>query len=96
MDTGDDAKKVSLEETFKLVIVGDGMVGKTCILMRYALNAFPDQYVPTILETYAKPVKVDGVQVRNATIKKPFHEHPDLDPILYRLFQHDFTQNLVD
>ena len=49
--------------TYKIVIVGDGMVGKTSILMSYIDKKFPTEYVPTVLETYAHPVTVDGNKV---------------------------------
>ena len=44
----------------KLVAAGDGCVGKTCLLMCYAYNRFPTEYLPTVFDTYTVDVVVDG------------------------------------
>lgn len=43
-------------ERLKLVIVGDGAVGKTCLIMAYAENSFPEGYIPTVFDTYSMSV----------------------------------------
>lgn len=35
------------EYNIKVVAVGDGGVGKTSLLMRYAQGKYPEKYVPT-------------------------------------------------
>ena len=48
----------------KCVVVGDGAVGKTCLLMSYANDAFPEEYVPTVFDHYAgKAVLTHGTAI---------------------------------
>ena len=43
----------------KLVIVGDGCVGKTCILVCKQKGEFPEIHVPTVFDNYIIDVTVD-------------------------------------
>lgn len=46
-----------------MVIVGDGACGKTCLLIVFSKDQFPEVYVPTVFENYVADIEVDGKQV---------------------------------
>ncbi len=48
--------------SLKIVALGDGEVGKTCLLFSYANNEYPIDYKVTVFENYAVNVTVDGLQ----------------------------------
>jgi GTPase SAR1 family protein len=49
----------------KLVAVGDGMAGKTCLLFAFKDANFDPTHPPTIFETYATQIDLDGRRVSN-------------------------------
>eukprot|EP01080_Neovahlkampfia_damariscottae_P007082 gene7082-11245_t len=50
--------------SIKLVSIGDGAVGKTCLLNSFAHNKFPDDYLPTV-EKEESPITTEmGIELQ--------------------------------
>ena len=53
----------SIRKNRKLVIVGDGMCGKTCLLFAFKDDRFIPSHDATIFDTYVADIQVDGKTV---------------------------------
>ncbi|THH31386.1 hypothetical protein EUX98_g2816 [Antrodiella citrinella] len=88
----------------KLVVVGDGGCGKTCLLIVYAENRFPEAYIPTVFENYVTQVTFEGKLVELALWDTAGQEeydrlrplsYPESDVILI-VFSVDFPASLAN
>jgi len=58
---------VDIEKNFKIVVIGDGAVGKTALCEVYAKGKFPEGYSPTVFDSYPREIK-NGDKVKTVTI----------------------------
>ena len=89
----------------KCVVVGDGMVGKTCLLILYAKNEFPADTVPTIFDNYNANVMFEGRpidlglwdtagQESYDRLRRVSYEKTDVFLICFSLISMDSLQNV--
>jgi small GTP-binding protein len=63
-DSGSDRTRKrepgKITRAIKVALVGDGTVGKTCMLMSYVCQAFMEDYIPTMFDNFSAIEEVDG------------------------------------
>lgn len=52
----------------KVVLIGDGACGKTCLLEVFKNDKFPEVYVPTVVDNFIKVVEFDKDKHRSASL----------------------------
>ncbi|KAG5448703.1 GTP-binding protein Rho1, variant 2 [Clonorchis sinensis] len=91
----------------KLVIVGDGACGKTCLLIVFSKDQFPEVYVPTVFENYVADIELAGKRVELALWDTAGQEdydrlrplsYPDTDVILmcFSIDSPDSLENIAE
>ncbi|XP_013388299.1 ras-like GTP-binding protein Rho1 [Lingula anatina] len=102
-----DADSTAYPMRKKLVIVGDGACGKSCLLNVFTQDDFTLSYIPTVFENYVTDIEVDGKQIELALWDTAGQEdydrlrplsYPDTDVILmcYSIDSPDSLANIAE
>ena len=71
-------------ELIKCVVVGDGTVGKSCLIITYSTKSFPERYIPTVYDNYSVNIITKGKQIQLALWDVSGQEDYDrLRPLIY-------------
>jgi len=58
-----DKGAITADKTYKLVMLGDGGVGKTAMTIRFVNDRFVTEYDPTVEDAYKKEHQIDGKEI---------------------------------
>ncbi|XP_077103024.1 rho-related GTP-binding protein RhoU isoform X1 [Siphateles boraxobius] len=79
------ASATAPERRVKCVLVGDGAVGKTSLIVSYTTNGYPTEHIPTAFDNFTARVVVDGRQVQLQLCDMAGQDEFDrLRPLCYR------------
>jgi len=62
---------------FKVVAVGDGAMGKSCLLITYDTGKFPMEYIPSTVDSFTKELNVDNQAIELEMWDVPYYEDFD-------------------
>jgi small GTP-binding protein len=96
-----------MSKTLKIVVVGDGAVGKTCLLVVHNNGKFPTEYVPTVCENYRKKILVNDVehsvqlwdtagQEEMVNVRQLSYSHTDVFIVCFSLADRVSFENIAD
>lgn len=100
--------KKEYDYLFKLVLIGDSGVGKSCLLLRFADDSFTDTYVSTIgVDFRFRTLDIDGKQIklqiwdtagqeRFRTITSAYYRGADGIIVVYDITQRDSFDHVDD
>lgn len=60
---GSKPAEIMADKVYKLVMLGDGGVGKTAITIRFVSDRFVQEYDPTVEDAYKKEHQIDGKEI---------------------------------
>ena len=61
----DDSESEATEQVFKIIIIGDSGVGKTCLAHRFSTGKFPERTEATIgVDFWERKLDLNGAKIR--------------------------------
>lgn len=65
----DDSESEATEQVFKIIIIGDSGVGKTCLAHRFSTGKFPERTEATIgVDFWERKLDLNGAKIRVSSL----------------------------